>query len=503
MLPRWALTVVAAGGLTAVLLTGQEPAAPLWLDTPGLPAIDRGLREWESRRGPGRSGRAVTRPDAPDTGPVAQSVIVRFREDAPTDTRLRTLSAVRGTRAPRPSWSDFEIVQLPAGSDPEAVATALSARPDVDWAQPRYRVAERFVPNDPLYPRQWNFQALDMERAWDINRGASSQIIVAVLDSGLAYRDATVRFTGRALAPFPALGSVTIPFAAAPELGGPERFVAPRDFIWNTNTPLDLDGHGTHIAGTIGQVTNNGAGVAGMAFNVRLMPVKVIDGDWDAIFNSPVFATDDVIARGIRYAADNGAHILNLSLGRDDRGPAPAVRSAIEYAVRRGVFVVMAAGNEFEIGNPPNQFAEFAREIPGMVSVAATGRTNQRATYSSTGPYVELAAPGGDTRRGGPTAGILQQTFDIDFVDRFFFSRFGPPRFDVFAYEYYEGSSMAVPHVAGFAALLMQQGIRSPAVIEALMEATATDLGAPGRDNEFGYGLINPRAALRGMGLIK
>ncbi|MGE0394585.1 MAG: S8 family serine peptidase, partial [Vicinamibacterales bacterium] len=87
--------------------------------------------------------------------------------------------------------------------------------------------------------------------------------------------------------------------------------------------------------------------------------------------------------------------------------------------------------------------------------------------------------------------------------DRFFLSRFGPPRFDVFAYEFYEGSSMAVPHVAGFAALLMQQGVTSPAAIEALMKATATDLGAPGRDDAFGYGLINPRAALRGLGLLK
>ena len=82
-------------------------------------------------------------------------------------------------------------------------------------------------------------------------------------------------------------------------------------------------------------------------------------------------------------------------------------------------------------------------------------------------------------------------------------SRFGPPRFDVFVYDYYQGSSMAAPHVAGFAALLMQQGITKPAVIEALMKATATDLGTPGRDNEYGYGLINPRAALRGMGLLK
>jgi len=501
MRSRRALTAAAA--LAAVVaLAGQEPLAPLFFDTPGLPAIDRGLREWDAPRPPGGVRPAVVRPEAPDDGLLGGSVIVRFSDDAPADTRIRALGAVRGTRTPRPAWSDFEIVTLAPGDDPEVAAAILSGRPDVDYAQPRYRVHKLFVPNDPLYTRQWNFPAIDMERAWDINRGSSPNIVVAVLDTGVAFRDVTVRFTGRALAPFPALGPVDIPFAAAPELGGSDRFVAPRDFIWDTDVPLDMDGHGTHIAGTVGQVTNNGSGVAGMAFNVRLMPVKVLDGDWDAIFNSPHIATDDLVARAIRYAADNGAHVMNLSVGREGP-PAPAVRAAIEYAVGKGVFVAVAAGNEFESGNVPNRYADFARDIPGMVAVSGTGRTNERAFYSNTGAYVELAAPGGDMRRGGTTAGILQQTYDQDVVDRFFLTRFGPPRFDTFVYDYYQGSSMAAPHVAGFAALLMQQGITRPAVIEALMEATATDLGTRGRDNEFGHGLINPRAALRGMGLIK
>lgn len=503
MLPRPALTAAAlvTGALT-VLLAGQEPSAPAFLDLPTLPAIDRGLREWDAPHPPGGARPAMTRPEAPDPERLDGSVIVRFKDDTPADTRIRVLSEIGGTRYPRTAWADFDVVALEPGEDAEAAARALDARADVEYAQPRYRIHKHYVPNDPLYARQWNFPALDMERAWDINQGASSRIVVAVLDSGAAFRNTTVRFTGRALPPFPALGAVEIPFAAAPELGGPDRFVAPRDFIWNTNVPLDLDGHGTHIAGTIGQVTNNGAGVAGMAFNVRLMPIKVLDGDWDAVFNSPLLATDDLVARAIRYAADNGAHVLNLSVGREG-APAPAVRAAIEYAVGKGAFVVVAAGNEFEAGNRPNRYADFARDVAGMVAVSGTGRTNLRAFYSNTGPYVELAAPGGDMRRGGTTAGILQQTYDQDLVDRFFLSRFGPPRFDTFVYDYYQGSSMAAPHVAGFAALLMQQGITSPAAIEAVMEATATDLGAPGRDNEFGYGLINPRAALRGMGLLK
>jgi serine protease len=143
--------------------------------------------------------------------------------------------------------------------------------------------------------------------------------------------------------------------------------------------------------------------------------------------------------------------------------------------------------------------------IDGMVSVAAIGRDRQRALYSSTGSYVELAAPGGDQFRHGLIGGVLQQTYDLDMVETYLLgpSRYRAPRFDAFAYEFFQGTSMAAPHVSGFAALLIQQGITSPAAIEEIMKRYATDLGAPGRDNESGVGLINPRATLRGMGLVR
>jgi serine protease len=295
-----------------------------------------------------------------------------------------------------------------------------------------------------------------------------------------------------------------VPFAAAPDLGGAERFVAPRDFIWGDTDPVDMDGHGTHVTGTIGQLTNNSLGVAGMAFNVKIMPVKAIDGVWDYIFDSPFVGTDDVVARAIRYSADNGAKVLNMSIGRNGP-PAPVVREALVYAVSKGAFVVVAGGNDFLDGNPPERLAEFAPEIRGVVAVGAVGRDLRRASYSSTGSYVELAAPGGDSSRGGSAATILQQTYDFDLTDTYIFgpSRYRAPRFDSFAYQFLQGTSMAAPHVSGFAALLIQQGITDPAAIEAAMEHYATDLGPAGRDNEYGYGLINPRAALRGMGLAK
>jgi serine protease len=287
-------------------------------------------------------------------------------------------------------------------------------------------------------------------------------------------------------------------------LAGPNRFVAPRDFIWNDTDPLDLDGHGTHVAGTIGQLTNNGVGVAGIAFNVRIMPVKVIDSMWDDIMGSPFEGTDDVVARGVRYAVDNGAKVLNMSIGRAGP-PSPLLQEAIVYATSHGAFVSIAAGNDFEVGNPTEWPAAYAPSIQGAVAVGAIGRDRQRAYYSSTGPYVEVVAPGGNQRIGGTTAGILQQTYDFAFVDTFINgpARYGPPRFDIFSYQFLQGTSMATPHVSGFAALLMQQGITAPDAIEAAMEQFATDLGPAGVDQQYGHGLINPRASLRGLGLAK
>jgi serine protease len=497
----------AAGALWLAWVAAQHAQVPpasvsLLVSETAPPAIDRGLREND----PPRSPRAD-----PDGEPFLRgSLIVKFRPGTSPDARRALLAQVDGAAEPAPSYADFDIVSVEADASPEAAAEALATQPDVAYAQARYRVYPRFVPNDPLYARQWNYPALDMERAWDINPGATSAITVAVLDTGVAFRAGIMRYQARAfrLAPggaiFPALGVVEVPFAAAPDLLGPDRFVAPRDFIWDTTTPFDLDGHGTHVAGTIGQLTNNGVGTAGMAFNVRIMPVKVVGSMWDGVFQSPQQGTDDVVARGIRYAVDNGAKVINLSIGRMG-APAPVLRDAVAYAVSRGAFVAVAAGNDFETGNRVERIAEFAPQIEGMVAVGAVGRDRQRAFYSNTGPYVEVVAPGGSTRVGGTTGAILQQTLDFDLVETYLRgpAQYRAPRFDAFAYDFLQGTSMAAPHVAGFAALLIQQGITAPAAIEAAMKRYATDLGTPGRDDQYGHGLINPRATLRGLGLAR
>lgn len=518
---RGALSVLGVAAASWVVVTGQDQGAStrsraLVRDF-GLPAIDRGLRAQDMPRDPSEpplQAMHVDRATPASALVVPGGVVVKFKPGADRTAAVQaTLSQVSGTTADRPSSANFEILTLEADADPERAAAALRLRADVEYAQPRYRVRKAFRPNDPFYEDQWNFPALDMERAWDIQPGATSEVVVAVLDTGAAFRTATFRYNSRfpfrltnGGAVYPALGIVDVPFAAAPELGDPSRFVAPRDFIWDDDEPVDLDGHGTHVAGTVGQLTNNAVGVAGMAFNVRLMPVKVLDEVWDFIFGAPGTGSDDTVARAIRYAADNGAQVINMSLGRHTGGPAPVVDDALRYAVSRGAFVVIASGNTRDTGNEPNRIGLVAPSLEGCVVVGAVGRSLEVAYYSTSGSTVELSAPGGDTRQAGePEGGILQQTLDQDDLATYTLppSQFGPPRADSFGFYYSQGTSMAVPHVSGFAALLIQQGITDPAALEEAMKRYATDKGPAGRDDDYGVGLINPRATLRGLGLAR
>lgn len=507
MLAALSLALVAVV-LIGVRMHGQDPGQFRTVLYPySLPAVDQGVL---SDRPPPLARSAAG-------SYVPGRVIVKFRDGTTSTVRLNSLARVsaHSSVSERPSYANFDVLRIGDGDDAEAIAAALAGSPDVEYAQPAYRVHKMFVPNDSFYRQfQWNLPLIDLERAWDIQSAAGSTITVAVLDSGVAFESKVVRFRGRTFRDdlgvvHPAFGTVDVPFAAATDLFSAGRFVAPRDFIWDDADPLDLDGHGTHVSGTIGELTNNSFGMAGVAFNVKLMPVKVIDADWDAIFGSPNQGTDDVVARGIRYAADNGAKVINMSIGRTGP-PSPVIEDAMRYAIGKGAFIVVAAGNDFNDGNPTEVIAEIASRLQGAVSVGAVDRASHRAFYSSTGGWIELTAPGGAFPEFGRDGLIFQQTLDLRLGLCLaepgacgLTSSFDPPRFDVFGFFGFEGTSMAAPHVSGLAALLMQQGITSPAAVEAAMERFAKDLGTPGRDNEFGFGLIQARDTLRGLGLAR
>jgi serine protease len=434
-------------------------------------------------------------------------VLVKWREGMPTAAKLRSISGLKGARLTNAdAYADFELVEIAQDVNPEQAAATLAAQAGVEYAEPDGLRYVSFRPNDPSYSQQWNMPAINMETAWDINQGGDSDVIVAVLDTGVAFKTDVYRlqrYDGRTL------HTVNVPVALANDLGPTSRFVSPFDFIWGDTDPSDFDGHGTHVAGTIGQSTNNNSGLTGVAFNVKIMPLKVCASAWDFLF---LFAEegewqidadfsacpDSEVAEAIRYAADHAAKVINMSFG----GPGAqsrAVGDALRYAVGRGVFVAIAAGNEFEEGNPVTHPASFAPEISGVMAVAAIGRNQQRAFYSNTGPFVEITAPGGNSREGGASGMILQQTLNP--------STFGvnliAPRFDLFQEAPFQGTSMASPHVAGLAALLISQGISDPATIEEAIRHFAKDLGTPGRDNDYGYGLIDARATLRGLGLAR
>lgn len=435
-------------------------------------------------------------------------VLVKFRPGTRSDAQTRALSVVRGSAdESEATWlGDVLLARTPGEPDATVTAAALARQPEVEWAQPNYLRSVHAAPNDPAYARQWNFQAIDMPRAWDINPGGSAEVVVAVIDTGVTTQTGRHPFT---LWTGNGFETVDVPVAIDPDIAA-TRILPGRDFVFWSGPVIDLVGHGTHLAGTVLQETNNAAGLAGMAYRARLMPLKACYGYWEIQFvqsaaGVPGFVDpretgtcpDAAVSQAIRYAADNGAQVINLSLGGP--GASPITREALQYAVGRGVFVAISNGNQYERGNPVEYPAAYAPDFNGVVSVGAVSPRLTRAYYSSTGPHLELAAPGGDARQGAAAlvyqVGLLTSDFDAATVIR--------PRFDRYFEAPLQGTSVATPHVAGLAALLYTQGVRSPDALESAMRRSARDLGVAGRDDEFGDGLIDARAALRGLGLSR
>lgn len=512
------MTIVRAGALAAGIAAGILAVVPLKSQSrPGTrervgaagAAIVLGLPPAEPQDRPDTTGASTPVPSVwvkdPVTGAEYRSdyLLVRFRENASAGLRATALAQARALRTADRLWDGWERADVEAGATVESARATLAGDATVSDAAFDYRVypfATR--PNDEFFSRQWNFEALDMPRAWDINDGASDQITVAVVDTGLNTESTMLTY------PVDSVGAVPVAFAAAADLVTPGRIVAPFDFVWNDDMPMDTEGHGSHVAGTIAQLTGNSVGVAGIAHKVRVMPLKVLASNLD-VLSGRSGGSQLTVATAIRYAADHGAHVINLSLGGP--GSMPLVRDALLYAVSRGAFLTIAAGNDGDEGNPVEYPASYAGEIDGVMAVGAVGRDLRRASYSGFKPYVEICAPGGDDTRSESDVenGVSQMTYravdawyDLNILEAWLSLRLGRrPRYDRFAVTAIQGTSMAAPHVAGVAALLYSQGLRNPAAVERAIKRFARPIDA--RPDECGAGLVDPRGALRGMGLLQ
>ncbi|MFH0901670.1 MAG: S8 family serine peptidase [Pseudomonadota bacterium] len=306
-------------------------------------------------------------------------------------------------------------------------------------------------PNDPQFKYQWHLRQIDMPRAWKLAGG--DDVVVAVIDTGVAYED-----HGR--------------FRRASDLAS-TRFVAGYNFVSDNEHANDDHGHGTHVAGTIAQSTHNGIGVAGIGRNVAIMPLKVLSAGGSGSVGA--------IADAVHFAVDHGAKVINMSLG--GRFGSRILERAVKYAHRKGVVVVCAAGND------GRGKVSYPAAYPGAIGVAATQYDESTTFYSNWGKGIDIAAPGGNTRvdqdNDGRPDGVLQNTIYPG----------DPTRDDYFAFM---GTSMASPHVAGVAALLVGEGINDPSALESYLERSARH--PRGRDHDrarYGAGIVDASAALR------
>ncbi len=394
-----------------------------------------------------------------------------------------------GARASAPaSGPRSRVLHLPSGESVTAAIARLRRQPGVAYAEPNFiaHAAGDFYPNDGgpaaraqrWEAMQWNLlpaAGINAPQAWSNllgdHRGGGRGVVVAVLDTGVAYRN----WKG---------------FAESPDFGW-TRFVSPYDFVSNNRYPLDRNGHGTFVAGIIAESTNNRIALTGIAYGASIMPVRVLDASGEG--------DETTIARGIRYAVNHGAEVINLSLEFlpsqvNSPNEIPQIVDAISYAHRRGVTVVGAAGND-----QTDQIAYPAR-APGVISVGATTKDRCLADYSNGGSGLDLVAPGGGDDAIMPAdpdchpERSLPSIYQLTLVD--------PPHWDRFGYpNYYIGTSMSSPEVAAAAALVIASRViglhPSPDQILARLEETATPLPARARSPTptYGYGLLNAGAA--------
>jgi len=348
-----------------------------------------------------------------------------------------------------------------------ALVASLRARADVLEAFPNWLLHALAAPNDEYYPFQWHYSAANLPDAWDIQTGAGASTVVAVVDTGI----------------------VTHPDITANLLGG-------YDFVDRDDDPTDLGGatgfHGTHVAGTIGATTNNAAGVAGVHWDARIVPVRVLDdtgsGSFVDIIDGIVWAAGNPGNEPGLPPNPNPARVINLSLGGNIGVPCPTSLDALfgELAAD-GAILVAAAGND-----AIDAVHTFPASCSNVITVGATGPANTRAPYSNFGAAIDVMAPGGDTT-------TTLQFGDSTFVAGVLSTAASAP--GAYNYAFYQGTSMAAPHVAGIATLMLTHDpTLSFTEVKARLEAASNALSAsacnrPSGD-DCGFGLVDAAAAL-------
>lgn len=419
-----ALSGHAAGSLS--LVTMPQKSAPTYEPTYEAPAYD-------ALRADAPTSAFVEAPDR-----ITGQVVVDI-DDSLSDAQIARLGQDLGVQLydNSPGVKNDGNIALAdvAPSEVASLIARLEADPRVEAAEPAAVARILFTPNDPKYGEQWHMTRAGAETAWEYACGQG--VTVAVVDTGIACYDEAGFMKGTDLA-----GTSCVPGY---------------NFVGKNDIAADDQGHGTHVAGTIAQTTNNGIGVAGLAHCAKLMPVKVLSArGWGTMAD---------VAEGIRWAADHGAQVINLSLGAPVKSK--VVENAVKYAYKKGVVVVAAAGNSGKSVGYPAAY-------PGVIAVSATDKNDNIAWFSSRGPEVAIGAPG---------VGVTQQTV----------CEAGKNKCEQWGV--FNGTSMASPHVAAAAALLVGQGITDPDSVRAVLESTAT---AKEDTNLFGAGILEAgKAAMR------
>jgi serine protease len=405
---------------------------------------------------------------------VPGEVVVKFKGNI-SQKAIASIHAKMGTKVfHNSSYGGFQRVKVPKGQKEAEMVRIFRKNPAVEYSHLNYICHAAQFPNDPFFSYQWHFPLIDMEMAWSVQQWGNPDITLAVIDTGVAYEvyEEFIDLPGRRWDHW-------VYYGIGDDLLG-TNFVLGHDFINNDDHPNDDNGHGTHVTGTAVQTTDNGHGVAGMAYGTSIIPIKVL--------GSNASGPSTAIADGIYYAANSGADIINMSLLFDpaiEPEDIPSVTAAVASAYDQECIMVASSGN-FGVG-----IVSLPARYPEVIAVGAVHSGDERTSYSQYGPGLEVVAPGGDEwdRDGnGWPDGVPQETFDRAYA----------PDYTHFGLFFYWGTSMAAPHVSGLVALLLaQDDLRTLADIRDILHNTSVDLGPTGYDPEYGYGRIDAYAALQ------